>query len=140
MKTKVSGIDRLRRKLKRKQRDLRSSAPKENVEVGYTQSYALAVHEVPANHDPGKRDKYLTGPLRDEEQNIRRVIAEETRQNDLATGLLMGALYLQRKSQEVVPIDTGALKASSYTAVHDEAAEVAQKAFERSEAIRQAAR
>jgi hypothetical protein len=33
----------------------------------------------------------------------------------VAQALLLGGLFLQRKSQEIVPVDTGNLRASAFT-------------------------
>lgn len=86
---------------------------KVEVVVGYTQSYALEVHErVDIPHKNGKQAKYLEGPARTYEREIVALVNSE---KELKDGLLKAGLFLQRVSQEVVPVDTGALRASAFT-------------------------
>lgn len=125
----MSGFDKLRQELKKRQ-----GKPEIVVVVGYSQSYAFEVHErTDIPHKPGKQAKYLEGPARSSEAEIRAMIDAAP---DLATGLLRAGLLLQRLSQEVVPIDTGALKASAYTAFQEEAEAAAMTAKSRADALR----
>lgn len=50
---------------------------KTRVDVGYTQSYAIYVHEVPARHKPGKIDKFLELPAKWYKQEIVDIIRRE---------------------------------------------------------------
>ena len=50
------------------------------VEVGYTQGYAIYVHEdLEAHHAPGKIAKYLEHPARENQTELRDIIAAETK-------------------------------------------------------------
>ena len=113
---------------------------KENptVIVGYTQSYALKVHEdMEARHKQGKQAKYLESPAREFQMEIAQIIESVYKQTkSMNKAVLAGGLFLQRKSQEIVPIDTSALKNSAFTALQENADEAAQKAHARSEGFR----
>lgn len=106
--------------------------------VGYTAAYALYVHEnvemkwrgVPRKGIKGKgsywdppgrgQSKFLEQPARTEQQAIVEMVRE-----DLADGKTWGqalstaALYLQRCSMLLAPVDTGNLKASAFTRLED---------------------
>lgn len=110
--------------------------------VGYTQRYALPVHERPTSKrsaEAGKSNKYLEGPARREEGNIARIVGEVYQQTkSMDDALMIAGLHLQRVSQEIVPIDTGALRTSAFTCPEDELEEVAQAAYAAGEARRSA--
>lgn len=100
--------------------DARRSAESSSVLVGYTANYALYVHEMvnAVFQRPGAKAKFLEEPLRLLKDELIKGI-----EKDLAAGLDMEkALYraglkLQRASQEIVPVDTGNLRASAFTRV-----------------------
>lgn len=137
---KVDGLKAVKTVLE----ELQDEATKDQVTyvVGYTQNYALAVHENPTSarsQKRGKSNKYLEKPARNDEQNIARVVRETYEQTkSLDQALMVGGLYLQRISQEIVPIDTGALRVSAFTAHEDDLEEVATAAYAASEARREA--
>jgi hypothetical protein len=112
----VLGIDKVNAELKKiasrsNQKDMG------NVIVGYTQSYAVYVHERQARHKEGKQWKYLESVLRRLAPEIPKIVATVYMySNSLIKGLLVAGLRIQRESQQIVPIDTSALKASAYTA------------------------
>lgn len=108
------------------------------VVVGYTQAYALEVHEnLEAKHRPGKQAKYLEEPARLYQQDIARIVASTYRETkDLGLSMLRGALFLLRKSQEIVPVDTGALKASGYVDYEQNKTEAQAQARARAEGLR----
>lgn len=85
--------------------------------VGYTQAYALRVHEdMEAKHKPGKKAKYLEGPMRQEQDTLATIVRNALHiGRTMAQALMLAALYLQRASQKIVPVDTGALKGSAFT-------------------------
>jgi hypothetical protein len=92
-----------------------------SVVVGYTQNYAIYVHEnLEAHHDVGEA-KFLEKPYKNLARELAKVIA-----TSMATGkrlidaLLLAGLRLQRESQKLVPVDTGALKNSAFTAIEHE--------------------
>lgn len=136
MRFKVDGMERLKKKLW----DLnRQANDPDNVAVtGFTQRYALEVHEdLQAHHKEGKEPEYLRRPARRHEETLRNiVIATYKRTKSLSRGVFLAALRLQREAQLIVPIDTSALKASAFTCFEDELDATATTAFIRSEGIR----
>lgn len=84
--------------------------------VGYTQQYAVYVHENLEAHHPVGQAKFLEQPFRENEDKYTGIIVTAM-QNDVpfAKALLLAGLSLQRDSQELVPVDTGALKGSAFT-------------------------
>lgn len=100
--------------------------------VGYTAAYALYVHEnlemklkgQPRSHgkglywDPQGRGqaKFLEQPARENQTRYAEIVkAKLLEGKTLAQALLVAGLALQRDSQELVPIDTGNLRASAFT-------------------------
>ena len=107
---------RLVQQLAQKALSLKKSA----VLVGYSQSYAIYVHEnLEAVHPVGQA-KFLEQPAREHAKEI-----SETIQRGLKRGLsteqslLLGGLQLQAFSQRLCPVATGALRASAFTEVVD---------------------
>ena len=123
---KVEGLERLKSKIS----ELRKKSKKENdvgVVVGYSQKYAMAVHEVPSTHKKGKQWKYLITPFRQLGSSgvLGRIVVEEVKKSGSVTaGLLLAGLRVQRDSQQIVPVDTSALKASAFTCLDTELADV----------------
>lgn len=119
IKVKIEGQKRLLDQLQKHVNAMNEGKVVNYVEVGYTQHYAIYVHEdLEATHAPGKVAKYLENPAREFRQQImKRIVNQTKRTKSFVKGLLAGGLYLQRKSQKVVPVDTGALKASAFTRV-----------------------
>lgn len=96
-----------------------AQATKDNnvqVAVGYTASYAIYVHEnLQAQHPVGQA-KFLETPARLYAEEIAEIVMTGLRKGlSMAKSLLMGGLKLQRDSQKLVPVDTGALKNSAFT-------------------------
>ena len=104
------------------------------VQVGYTANYALFVHEAPGtlmggiprrgkDHkgqywDPQgvAAPKFLERPFRENRDEILAIARKEAaRTKSLTTGLKIAGAFLQRKSQQVVPVEFGNLKASAFT-------------------------
>lgn len=133
---RIEGLD----KYKRSMGELMVKAKRggDSVVIGYTQAYALKVHEdLEAHHRPGKQAKYLEEPARTQSTQIAQVIrATYKRTRDRVASLLAGALYLLRASQAIVPVDTGALRASGFVAVESEAETEALRAYLRSEGVK----
>jgi len=130
---KVEGITALKAKLKR----LAAKHGRPSVAVGYTANYAIHVHENlemtlrgqprPRGRGnywdpPGRgQSKFLEQPARDLGPELRRMITRGLiRGLPLGKALYIAGLRLQRASQELVPVDTGNLKASAYTILEDE--------------------
>lgn len=87
-----------------------------SVVVGYTQNYAIYVHENMTAKHPIGQAKFLEGPARRLSPEIKAIILGELKNGrTIAQALLKAGLYLQRESQKIVPIDTGALKNSAFT-------------------------
>jgi len=111
-------VKRLQVKLNKLKRDSKSKS-NVSVIVGYTANYALPVHEnLTAQHKKGTQAKYLEQPFREMSNggDFTRIIARVTkRTGDLGKGLLTAGLALQRNSQQIVPVDTGFLRASAFT-------------------------
>lgn len=86
--------------------------------VGYTQQYALYVHEnLTAQHKTGQA-KFLEQPAREHAREIGALIKEAYEKgSSFEQALLIGGLRLQRESMKLVPIDTGALRASAFTRI-----------------------
>lgn len=87
-----------------------------DVLVGYTQNYALAVHEnLSAYHTVGQA-KYLEQPARENKKRYAAIVrALSLKGVPLDQALVAAGLELQRDSMLLVPVDTGALKASAFT-------------------------
>lgn len=86
------------------------------VRVGYTQSYAIYVHENLASFHPVGQAKYLEQPMRQLKNEFPKIIKQAmSRGASLAQGLLLAGMRLQRESQQLVPVDTGVLKGSAFT-------------------------
>lgn len=130
----VEGIGRLKSKLLKLAE--RYGQPKASVTVGFTQRYALYVHEVQASHVVGQW-KYLESPARNlGPQIVRNVETALKRGVSMEQALMLGGLLLQREAQKLTPVDTSALKASAFTCLTDRVEAVSQQKFMESEAIR----
>lgn len=105
--------------LVRKLRDRAAKAYRESdvsVIVGYTQSYSIFVHEnLGANHPVGQA-KFLEEPARTLQPELARIVYTAVAKGaSMAQALVMAGLRLQRESQLLAPVDTGAMKASAFT-------------------------
>ena len=132
----VTGQVRLQRALTRL-RDKFNSQELSAV-VGFTQTYAVIVHEdLGARHKEGKTAKYLERPAREIMPTAGKTIADVYKKTgSLDKGLIVVCLQIQRAAQQVVPIDTAALKASAFTALESKYDQTASDAFAKSEAVR----
>lgn len=119
IKLSITGKKALIDKLKKHVKAMDGGKHVNSAVVGYTQTYAMIVHEdLDARHKPGKSAKYLEIPARTYHAEIvKRIVSTTKATGSLVKGLLAAALFLQRKSQQIVPVDTGALKASAYSKV-----------------------
>jgi CRISPR/Cas system-associated exonuclease Cas4 (RecB family) len=91
-----------------------------SVTVGYTQNYALYVHENLMSKHPVGQAKYLEQPFREMKKEIHGIVAEMLRKRKtMAQALVVAGLRLQRESQLLVPVDTGALKGSAFTRLEE---------------------
>lgn len=110
--TGTGGIIRALKNLARKGLNTR-------VAVGYTMHYAVYVHEdLTANHPNGGQAKFLEQPAREMRTQLGSEVRRDMRAGmTLEQALLRAGLKLQAASQNLVPVDTGDLKASAYTKV-----------------------
>jgi hypothetical protein len=115
-KIKITGDTALYAKLRNLAKKYGKNVP--TVTVGYKASYALWVHEnLDALHQNGEA-KFLERPFMEYRKFMQHRVAELLGKGiKLAKALFMVGLFLQRKSQELVPVNTGNLKNSAYTEV-----------------------
>lgn len=131
---KIEGIKELKATLKqlRKRSSRRDNG---SVVVGYTANYALFVHEniemkLKGQERKGKgakgrywdpqgrgQAKFLEQPVRTLTGELKKIVRTATGRIGLIKALLLAALRIQRESQLLVPVDTGTLKSSAFTAV-----------------------
>lgn len=87
-----------------------------SVSVGYTQSYAIFVHENLAATHPVGQAKFLEQPARLLSRELGAMVVKGLKAKwTMATSLTVAGMRLQRESQKLCPVDTGALKASAFT-------------------------
>jgi len=131
----LSGLNKLQAMLKRLA--LKAKNAEASAQVGFTQKYAVFVHEnKDAAHLTGQA-KFLEIPAKTLQPELRRIIREVYKQTgSMREALLVAGYRLQREAQLLTPVDTSALKASAYTAVDSEANAIADAAFQKSEQIR----
>lgn len=132
----IEGLSNVQRMLARSRRKY-AEANTASVTVGFTQTYALIVHEdLNARHDVGQA-KYLEDPLRTNARQIgETVVAGLALGASFTDALMLGGLLLQGLAQDLTPVDTGALKASAFTSPTENEEEAAKVAFEKSENLR----
>ena len=99
--------------------DMPGGTPKASVVIGYTASYALLVHEnLEAFHAPGKSAQFLIGPFRavTKSGELARIMdVGHTKGVPFQQALFLAGLWIQRDSQQVVPVDKGNLRGSAFT-------------------------
>lgn len=87
-----------------------------SVLVGYTQNYALPVHERLDVFHPVGQAKYLEQPARTLAPELAEIARRAYQKGaTVEEALLLAGLRLQRASQQLVPVDTGALRNSAFT-------------------------
>lgn len=104
--------------VERKIRDLSQKFGKTDVKVivGFTQYYAIYVHENLESRHPVGQAKFLEEPYRQMLPELKDMIARGMRKGlDALQALIMAGLRLQREAQLLCPVDTGALKNSAFT-------------------------
>lgn len=103
----------------RKLRQLAKAHKNVQVVVGYTMYYAVYVHEnLDANHPNGGQAKFLEQPAKEMRAELGKMVAKDLKKGmPLEKALLKAGMALQAKSQELVPVDTGALRASAFTEI-----------------------
>jgi len=113
---KIEGLKDVSRALGSASRKYGGRSGNPSVIVGFTQKYALKVHEdLKTPHRVGQA-KYLEQPARELEKELRQLIAAAMKAKaTLSKALLVAGLRIQREAQLLVPVDTGALRASAFT-------------------------
>jgi len=113
----LEGADQLIEQLKLRSELARGG----DVTVGYQQPYAIYVHEnLEARHPVGQA-KYLEQPMREMRRELLQYISSELRKKrPLIDVLLEAGNSLLAASQELVPVDTGALKSSGFVEARGE--------------------
>ena len=138
MKLTLEGLQNLRNALINKVR--KAKGDNDVVIVGFTQNYAIFVHEdMNAEHKEGKSAKYLEKAYVLIYPAIPYIVSQALRNGKSVTqGLIIAGLRIQRAAMKVVPIDTGALRASAFTSKQKMVDFVASAAYLRGEATRKA--
>jgi hypothetical protein len=122
-------------KLRKYCRD-RQDKDKVVVVVGYSQNYALEVHErTDVQHRVGQA-KYLETAARATQPEVVKLLREGVKTKKMAEAMLKAGLLIQRESQKLVPVDTSALKASAFTTVQEQLDQAAAEAHAKGEATR----
>lgn len=113
---KVEGLTRVVAALKAVGAKYGPATPR--VHVGYRAAYGIFVHENLEAYHPNGQAKFLETPAREEARNIAKIVHDGLKAGlTLEQALLRGGLYLQGKSQELVPVDTGNLRSSAFTEI-----------------------
>jgi hypothetical protein len=133
---KITGIREVQRALKK----VAGASIGEGVVVGFTQAYAIFVHEdTEAAHNVGNAH-FLLGPANRMKGELATIVSAVTKSSgSVEKGLLTAGLRLQREAQGETPIDTGALRASAFTAKESDLEEASLAANQAGEVIRQRA-
>src|SRR4051812_40101826 len=104
----VEGLDKVLAALQEKA----ASVDDAEVIVGYTAAYGIHVHEDLEAHHPVGEAKFLENPARENRDAYAAIVREALRRRmSVSQALLLAGLQLQRDSQELCPVDTGALRA-----------------------------
>lgn len=117
---KIINKERLPAKLQRK-REWAKKNLNASVTVGYTQSYAMYVHEnLEAIHLVGQA-KFLEQPAKTLQPVLAEIIGSSLISGQtMGDALSLAGLRLQEESQLLCPVNTGALRASAFTRVEQE--------------------
>lgn len=118
IKTRIVGVESVIRNLKKKAEKF----GKQNVvgTVGFATKYAIHVHERMDLHHPKGQAKFLEQPFRQlvNDGTLLKMIEEDVKKGiPLAKAIHRACLRIQRDAQKLVPVDTGALRASAFTEV-----------------------
>jgi len=104
------------------------------VVVGYSQSYALEVHERTDVKRRVGQPKFLETAARTLEPDIRNMLRRAGK-DQLAEAMLRAGLLIQREAQKLTPVDTSALRASAFTTTEDKLDQVSSEARARAQQI-----
>jgi hypothetical protein len=88
------------------------------MDVGYSESYALLVHEDLTMPHANGQAKYLEQPMRENEDAVRSLVRDMRGAGiPLKTALEVAGNFILSKSQPLVPVDTGRLRDSGFVEV-----------------------
>jgi len=136
---KIEGLTRLMSKLKNLSKTVGEEASKASVTTGFTQNYAVYVHEnLESKHDVGQA-KFLEQPSRqlNNSGELGRIVGTAVKRGaSVEQGLLLAGLRIQGEAQLLTPVDTGALKASAFTSITKDEEQAAGEALSRSQEIK----
>lgn len=113
---RITGAGRLKRQFNEGVRQNGDAS----VAIGYTANYAVYVHEMinATFKRPGAEAKFLEKPLRElKNRLLAQIEFDLKRKIPLKQALYRAGLTLQRASMEIVPVDTGNLRASAFTRI-----------------------
>lgn len=86
--------------------------------VGYTQTYAVYVHEDREAYHKRGRAGFLLDVARELEGVLAKIVRDALKAGKgLRVAVTLASLKLQRESQRACPVDTGALRNSAFTRV-----------------------
>lgn len=87
-----------------------------DLQVGYSASYAIYVHENLEAHHPIGQAKYLESAVRQYSGRVADIVRTEMSKPDvdLTQALMKGGEFLLAESKKLVPVDTGFLRDSGY--------------------------
>ncbi len=112
---KIENLNKIKQALEKRA----AKYSKENnpsVLVGYTQQYAIYVHENLEAFHPVGQAKFLEYPAKLLKEELGHIVQDNLKKGrTISQALLIAGLRLQRESQKLVPVDTGALKGSAFT-------------------------
>ena len=109
----------------------------EAVIVGFSQRYAIWVHENLENYHKVGQAKFLEEASREFGPEFPVLVGRALKGGaTLIEALLIAGMRLQREAQKKTPVDTGALKASAFTGKEEDYKELAEAAFQVSEQVR----
>lgn len=87
------------------------------VEVAFTQSYAIWVHEIQARHPVGQWKFLETAAVQNRDEAVRIFAKTFVETGDAEKSMLKTGLFIQAEAQKLTPVDTGALKSSATTSL-----------------------
>ena len=139
---KIEGLQQIYTLLRKKSAHILDAKTKgkPSVTVGFSQNYAIYVHENLEVHHPVGQAKYLEQPAREMGKELGQITAEVIKNGGtVEEGLLVAGLELQRAAQELTPVDTGALKSSAFTCLTSDEDDAAASAYAKGESVRRSA-
>lgn len=130
----VGGLKTLINRMKAVAKEAKRQADGKEIQVGFTASYAAAVHEKVKMKLAGKprprgrglywdpqgkaTAKFLEKALREDRAEAKQILVSVSQATgSVLKGMLAAGLFIQARAQERCPVDTGNLKNSAFTRV-----------------------